>query len=66
VLHPGPINRGIEITDALAEDNNISCILKQVENGVLSRMAILTLLLHGSTSHHTSPSPSISTAAPSC
>lgn len=78
VLHPGPINRGIEITDALAEDNNISCILKQVENGVLSRMAILTLLLHGSTSHHTSPSASasieasasalasISTAAPSC
>lgn len=56
VLHPGPINRGIEITDALAEDPAVSCILKQVENGVLSRMAVLALLLHESESHEYSPS----------
>jgi len=45
VLHPGPINRGVEITDALVEDATISCVLTQVENGVLTRMALLTLLL---------------------
>lgn len=44
VLHPGPINRGVEITNELAEDAIISCVLTQVENGLLCRMAILTLL----------------------
>ncbi|CAN5486611.1 aspartate carbamoyltransferase catalytic subunit [soil metagenome] len=44
VLHPGPINRGVEITNELVEDPIISCVLTQVENGLLCRMAILTLL----------------------
>lgn len=42
ILHPGPLNRGIEIDDALA-DGPRSLILKQVENGVWIRMAILEL-----------------------
>ncbi len=45
VLHPGPINRGLEITGALADDEKLSLVLRQVENGVLTRMSILTLLL---------------------
>ena len=45
VLHPGPINRGVEITAALADDAKYSLVLNQVENGVLTRMAILALLL---------------------
>jgi len=45
ILHPGPINRGTEITDTLADDAKHSLILKQVTNGVLTRMSIITLLL---------------------
>ena len=44
VLHPGPINRGIEITDEVA-DGPQSLILKQVANGVATRMAVLEALL---------------------
>lgn len=44
VLHPGPINRGIEITDEVA-DGPQSLILKQVANGVAARMAVLDALL---------------------
>lgn len=44
VLHPGPINRGIEITDEVA-DGPQSLILKQVGNGVAARMAVLETLL---------------------
>jgi len=44
VLHPGPINRGIEITDEVA-DGPQSLILKQVSNGVAVRMAVLEALL---------------------
>ncbi len=40
VLHPGPLNRGVEITDEVA-DGVQSLILKQVENGVWIRMAVL-------------------------
>lgn len=40
VMHPGPINRGVEITDAVA-DGSQSVILQQVRNGVFMRMAIL-------------------------
>jgi aspartate carbamoyltransferase catalytic subunit len=47
VLHPGPINRGIEITDALASDEQISLVSAQVTNGVAVRMAVLYLLLAG-------------------
>ena len=43
VLHPGPINRGVEITSDVA-DSNQSIILNQVENGVAIRMAIIYLL----------------------
>lgn len=45
VLHPGPMNRGIEIADSVADDPARSLILKQVENGVAVRMAVLDLLL---------------------
>jgi len=40
VLHPGPVNRGVEI-DAEVADSASSLILKQVENGVYARMAVL-------------------------
>jgi aspartate carbamoyltransferase catalytic subunit len=43
VMHPGPINRGIEITSDVA-DSKQSLILQQVENGVAVRMAVLYLL----------------------
>lgn len=44
VMHPGPMNRGIEIEGALADDPARSAILDQVENGVAVRMACLDLL----------------------
>lgn len=44
IMHPGPINRGIEISDEVA-DGPYSVILDQVENGVAVRMAILYLLI---------------------
>ena len=43
VMHPGPINRGVEITSDVA-DSNQSIILQQVENGVAVRMAVIYLL----------------------
>lgn len=43
VMHPGPINRGVEISSAVA-DSEQAIILNQVENGVAVRMAILYLL----------------------
>jgi aspartate carbamoyltransferase catalytic subunit len=43
VMHPGPINRGIEITSDVA-DGPHSVILNQVESGVAVRMAVLYLL----------------------
>ena len=44
VLHPGPINRGVEITDEVA-DGPQSWVLRQVANGVAVRMAVLEHLL---------------------
>ena len=44
VLHPGPVNRGIEISSQLVEDNSINLISNQVENGIPTRMALLYLL----------------------
>ncbi|MCE3255886.1 MAG: pyrB [Rickettsiaceae bacterium] len=41
VLHPGPINRDVEISSELADDENFSLILNQVEAGVAVRQAIL-------------------------
>jgi aspartate carbamoyltransferase catalytic subunit len=43
IMHPGPINRGVEITSDVA-DSKQSIILEQVENGVAVRMAVLYLL----------------------
>jgi aspartate carbamoyltransferase catalytic subunit len=43
VMHPGPINRGVEITSEVA-DGPHSIILDQVENGVAIRMAVIYLL----------------------
>ena len=43
IMHPGPINRGVEITSEVADSNN-SIILEQVENGVAIRMAVIYLL----------------------
>jgi len=42
-MHPGPINRGIELNSDVA-DSEHSIILNQVENGVAIRMAVLYLL----------------------
>lgn len=46
IMHPGPINRGVELSTDLA-DCAQSVILKQVENGIGVRMAVLCLLLGG-------------------
>ncbi len=46
IMHPGPINRGVEITSEIA-DGASSIILDQVENGVAVRMAVLFLLAGG-------------------
>ena len=43
IMHPGPINRGVEITSDVA-DSTQSIILNQVENGVAIRMAVIYLL----------------------
>ena len=43
VMHPGPINRGVELSSDVA-DSKQSIILDQVENGVAIRMAVLYLL----------------------
>ena len=43
ILHPGPVNRGVEIDSDVA-DSKQSIILQQVENGVAVRMAVLYLL----------------------
>jgi aspartate carbamoyltransferase catalytic subunit len=44
VMHPGPMNRGVEIEGALADDPQRSAIIEQVEFGVAIRMACLDLL----------------------
>lgn len=47
VMHPGPINRGVEIDGALADDADRSLIVRQVEMGVAVRMACLDRLTAG-------------------
>jgi aspartate carbamoyltransferase catalytic subunit len=49
ILHPGPMNRGMEITAEVADSKN-SVVIEQVANGVSVRMAVLYLLLGGSNS----------------
>jgi aspartate carbamoyltransferase catalytic subunit len=44
ILHPGPINRGVELTSDMADLEGKSLILDQVENGVAVRMAVMFLL----------------------
>ncbi|MZR31090.1 aspartate carbamoyltransferase catalytic subunit [Sneathiella litorea] len=44
IMHPGPMNRGVEIDSEIADDLNISAISEQVEMGVAVRMACLDLL----------------------
>ena len=44
VMHPGPMNRGVEIDSLLADDPDISLIRDQVEMGVAVRMAVLEAL----------------------
>ncbi|MEP6851369.1 MAG: aspartate carbamoyltransferase catalytic subunit [bacterium] len=47
VMHPGPMNRGMEIAAEVADDPHRSTIVEQVSNGVSVRMAVLYLLLGG-------------------
>ena len=47
VMHPGPINRGVEISPDIADDPSCSVILDQVNKGVAVRMALLYLLTGG-------------------
>jgi aspartate carbamoyltransferase catalytic subunit len=44
VMHPGPMNRGVEIDGTIADDINRSVIQEQVEMGVAVRMAVMDLL----------------------
>jgi len=46
IMHPGPINRGVEVTSDVADGPN-SCILQQVTNGLAVRMAVLYLVSQG-------------------
>lgn len=46
VLHPGPINRDVEISSDLADDTSISLVLEQVEAGVAVRRALLEIIQH--------------------
>ena len=43
-MHPGPMNRGVEIDGTIADDINRSVIQDQVEMGVAVRMAVMDLL----------------------
>jgi aspartate carbamoyltransferase catalytic subunit len=47
VMHPGPMNRGVEIDSAIADDVEVSLIQEQVEMGVAIRMAVLDALARG-------------------
>jgi aspartate carbamoyltransferase catalytic subunit len=47
VMHPGPMNRGVEIDSAVADNIEISLIHEQVEMGVAIRMAVLDALSRG-------------------
>jgi aspartate carbamoyltransferase catalytic subunit len=49
VMHPGPMNRGIEIDSRVADDDRVSLIEKQVRNGVAMRMAVLEALAQAQT-----------------
>ena len=59
-MHPGPMNRGLEISSAAA-DSPRSTVLAQVRNGVSVRMATLYLLLSGDLRENTTTSSSTTT-----
>jgi aspartate carbamoyltransferase catalytic subunit len=50
VLHPGPVNRGVELAGELLDDPAISLVDEQVTNGIPVRMALLYLLAAGEAS----------------
>jgi len=54
IMHPGPINRGIELAPEVA-DGKWSVILDQVTNGLAVRMAVLYLLCGGAIPHEENP-----------
>jgi aspartate carbamoyltransferase catalytic subunit len=56
VLHPGPMNRGVEISPEVA-DGPQSCVLEQVTNGIAVRMALLFLLAGGAAEPSEQPAP---------
>ena len=58
VLHPGPMNRGIEITPEVA-DSAQSCVLDQVTNGIAVRMALLFLLTAGDSENGQHPAAEV-------
>ena len=62
VLHPGPMNRGIEITPEVA-DGPQSCVLEQVTNGIAVRMALLYLLTVGAPEEGAHPAAEVETPA---
>jgi len=62
ILHPGPMNRGIEIDDRVADDPQRSRILRQVTHGVAARMAVLEMVLSETTSEKSPVSNSNSPA----
>ena len=51
IMHPGPINRGVEIDSTLA-DSSRSVILDQVTNGIVTRMAVLSLCAQAARARH--------------
>jgi aspartate carbamoyltransferase catalytic subunit len=46
IMHPAPVNRGVEITDNVVECEK-SRIFKQMTNGVYTRMAVISMVLDG-------------------
>jgi aspartate carbamoyltransferase catalytic subunit len=52
VMHPGPMNRGVEIFSDVADDKTISLITQQVTSGVAVRMALLYLVLSADSSEN--------------
>jgi aspartate carbamoyltransferase catalytic subunit len=59
VMHPGPINRGVEIESAVA-DGPQSTILQQVTNGIAVRMAVMSMAITGQLDiHPTQTNPNI-------
>ena len=55
LLHPGPVNRGVELGGSLLDDHSISLVEEQVRNGIPIRMALLYLMA----AFDSSPDPSL-------